>query len=54
MVDINGKLVASQKVQVTKGLNSFSVAKFNSFSSGIYTVNITSSNSVLNKKVIKG
>jgi len=53
VVDINGKLVASQKVQVTKGLNSFSVAKFNSLGSGIYMVNITSSNSVINKKVIK-
>ena len=51
--NMSGKLVAEQKVQGTKGLSSLSIDAFKTFSSGIYSMNVTSSSEVVNKKIIK-
>jgi len=51
--DMNGKVVAHQTVQATKGQNTVSIASFKNLIAGIYTVNVTSSSEVVNKKVIK-
>ena len=51
--DINGKLVYAQKTFSKKGFSSLSIPAFKTLLSGTYTVNITNSSDVINKKVIK-
>ena len=51
--DLTGKVVAQQTVQATKGLSKVSIDAFKKLSAGIYTVNVTSSSEVVNKKVVK-
>ncbi len=51
--DINGKLVYTQKSFGKKGFSVLSIPAFKSLAVGTYTVNITNSTDVVNKKVIK-
>ncbi len=51
--DINGKLIYTQKVQGQKGFSTLSIAAFKTLSAGTYNVNINTSKSVINKKVVK-
>ena len=53
LYDINGKLVYTQKIQSRKGFSTLFIPAFKTLSAGTYTLNITNSNDVVNKKVLK-
>ena len=53
IIDNNGKVVITQKVQANKGINNYSISAFTTIRAGVYMVNIVSKDASVNKKVVK-